>query len=207
MDTALLVLLAVSAFFLGACPFAVWVGKIALHQDIRRYGDGNPGSMNVFKAGSNWWGIVTLLFEIAKGIPVILIARIAFGLHQPITYFIALAAILGHAYSPFLGFRGGKALAIFAGTLLALPQWDMFFSFAILFLIGFLFIENDSWTVMFGAAGSLLFLILIRADVWEITFIGCATLLFAIKQAHELQLIPHQQGRLLNWFRSRRKVT
>lgn len=205
MDTVLVVLLALSAFILGGCPFSVWIGKWAMRTDIRRYGDGNPGSSNVFKAGSKKWGVVALILDIVKGVPFVLIGRMVFGLGQPLLYLIAFSAVLGHAYSPFLGFRGGKALAVFGGSLLGLAQWDIILSLIVFFLLGFLFIGNDAWTVILGMVGSLIMLLLTRAELWECVFIACITLLFFIKQLHDLRT-PNRPGRLIDWVRSRKKA-
>jgi acyl phosphate:glycerol-3-phosphate acyltransferase len=204
MEIFLVVLLALGAYILGGCPFSVWVGKLALKTDIRHYGDGNPGSSNVFRAGSKRWGIAALVLDILKGVPFILIGKIIFGISQPILYIIAFCAVLGHAYSPFLGFRGGKALAVFAGTLFGLSQWDIIASLIILFILGFLFIGNDALTVILGMAGSLLVLLYERAEIWEVIFISCVTALFIIKQFYDLKA-PNHAGRLIHWIRSRRK--
>ncbi|MCX5994213.1 MAG: glycerol-3-phosphate acyltransferase, partial [Chloroflexi bacterium] len=150
IDTAIVVLLAVAAFFLGACPFSLWIGRAKLRKDIREFGDGNPGASNVFKAGGRVWGVMALMADILKGMPFILTAEYILGYAQPVGYVIAICAVLGHAYSPFLGLRGGKALAVFGGTLLALGRWDIIICLVILFFIGFLFINNDAWTVMCG---------------------------------------------------------
>jgi acyl phosphate:glycerol-3-phosphate acyltransferase len=205
MDIALTVLLALSAFILGGCPFSVWIGQLVLNKDIRKYGDGNPGSSNVFKAGSKRWGIFALLLDIIKGTPFILIAMLVFSLAQPALYIIAISAVMGHAYSPFLGLRGGKALAVFAGTLFGLQQWDIIVSLIILFILGFLFIGNDAWTVVLGMVASLITLLITRADILEIIFVSGITALCIIKQFNDLKS-PNHAGRLIVWIRSRRKA-
>jgi acyl phosphate:glycerol-3-phosphate acyltransferase len=205
MDVFLVVLLALSAYILGGCPFSVWVGKLVLKTDIRHFGDGNPGSSNVFRAGSKKWGIAALVLDILKGVPFILIGKIIFGISQPILYIIAFCAVLGHAYSPFLGFRGGKALAVFAGTLFGLSQWDVIASLIILLIMGFLFIGNDAWIVILGMTGTLVLLIFERAEIWEVIFISCVAVLFLIKQFHDLK-VPNHDGRLIQWIKARRKA-
>lgn len=205
MDIVLVILLATCSFILGGCPFSVWIGRLAMSKDIRQYGDGNPGSYNVFKAGSKKWGVIALLLDIIKGIPFILIGKTVFGIGQPFLYLIALCAVLGHAYSPFLGFRGGKALAVFAGTIFGLTQWDVLISLIVLCLIGFLFIGNDAWTVMLAMGGTLIILLVTHADIWTTVFICCVSILFAVKQFHDLGT-PINSGRLINWIKSRRKA-
>jgi len=206
IDTAIVAVLATAAFFLGACPFSLWIGRAKLRRDIRNFGDGNPGAANVFKAGGKAWGVIALVADILKGLPFILIALFVFDYSQPVGYIIAVCAVLGHAFSPFLGFHGGKALAVFAGTLVALSQWDVIMCLAILFFIGFLFISNDAWTVMCGLAGTLVYLSLTGADTWKIAFMACITAILLIKHLQGLKTSPGTSGRLLSWIRSRRKT-
>jgi acyl phosphate:glycerol-3-phosphate acyltransferase len=205
MDIALALILALGAFLLGACPFSLWIGRLVLHKDIRAYGDGNPGSTNVFKAGGGRWGVLALVADMAKGVPFILLARLGFGFDPPLVYFIAFSAVLGHAFSPFLHFRGGKALAVFAGTLFGLMQWDMIISIAFLLILGFLFIDNDAWIVVLSGTGGFAIAMWMHADVWEIAFVGCATILFIFKHFRDLRM-PIHAGRLLVRFRSRKKT-
>jgi acyl phosphate:glycerol-3-phosphate acyltransferase len=204
MVTFWIILLCFGAYLLGACPFSVWIGRLALGKDIRKYGDGNPGATNVIKAGSRCWGAIAIICDIAKGMPFVLLGRVAFPFAQPALYIIALFAVLGHAYSPFLGFRGGKALAVFGGTLLAIPRWDVVFSFAILMFIGFLLVKNDSWTVILGAAGSLLYLLISNADMYKTLFILSVLILFVIKHYGSLLLVDHMPGRLIARVRAKK---
>ena len=146
-----------------------------------------------------------MLADILKGIPFVLIAKSIFGLAMPFLYLIAFCAILGHAFSPFLGFKGGKALAVFGGTLLALNQWDVLVVLAILFFVGFLFIGNDSWIVVLGLLVTFIFCLWIRADIWQIAFVGCVTALLIYKHWDSLKT-PNHSGRLVNWIRSRKKA-
>jgi len=206
IDIAIVAVLAVAAFFLGACPFSLWIGRARLRKDIREIGDGNPGAANVFKAGGKVWGVVALIADILKGMPFVLIALYAFNYSQPVGYIIAVCAVLGHAFSPFLGFHGGKALAVFAGTLVALSQWDIISCLAILFFIGFLFINNDAWTVVCGMVAALVYLSVTSADIWKISFMVCITAILLFKHLPALKASPGHSARFLNWIRSRRKT-
>ena len=205
-DIVIVLTLIAAAFVLGSCPFALWIGRLRLHKDIRNFGDGNPGAANVFRAGGKWWGVVAIVADMVKGVPFVFIAKWMLYLSQPIVYLVAAAAVLGHAYSPLLHFRGGKALAVFAGTLFALSQWDVIFCLVVFFLLGFLFIGNDSWIVILGMLGTLLTLLVTRADIWEIVFIFGITLLFLVKQFNGLQVKTDKTGRLIGWIRSTRKT-
>ena len=110
-------------FILGSIPFSVWLGRVVLHKDIRAYGDGNPGAANVLRAGGRLVGVVAILLDFAKGaIPVgvaVFVVRMSGWRLVP----VALAPVLGHAFSPFLSFRGGKAIATTFGVWTGLTLW------------------------------------------------------------------------------------
>ena len=198
-------LLAVSAFWLSACPFSLWLGRWVLGIDIRNYGDGNPGAANVFRAGSNKLGCLAVVLDIGKAVPFVVIAYAFFKLPDPIVLFIALCAILGHAFSPILRFKGGKSLAVTGGVLFALPQHEMLITLVIFLVLGFLFIEIDAWTVVFGTTGSLAYLATTKGMSWETLFMLCLLAILTIKHFDDLQTVPRHRGRLLVWLQSRRR--
>ena len=200
-------LLAVSAFWLGACPFSVWIGRWLLDKDIRDYGDGNPGAANVFRAGGRKSGCLAVILDMAKGIPFVVLAHSFFGFSEVVVMAVALSAILGHAFSPLLRLRGGKAVAITFGVLLALPQPEMLIAFTVFMVLGFLFIESDAWTTMLGPLGSLVYLVITKGNSWESLFMLCVLAIFAAKHYGDLQTIPRPKGRVINWLQSRRQRT
>jgi glycerol-3-phosphate acyltransferase PlsY len=200
MDVITVILLALGAFLLGACPFSVIIGRWFLHKDIRDYGDGNPGSVNVFRAGGNKIGYLAVLLDIAKGVPFVLLAHTQFELTNLAVVLIAMCAVSGHAFSPFLHWRGGKAIAITFGVLLAMPQQEALFAFIALVITVALLIENDSWGMMFAASGTLAFLAVTGQSSWELILMLCILLVFTIKQFHELRTMPGLRGRLVRWL-------
>ncbi|MGQ0600181.1 MAG: glycerol-3-phosphate acyltransferase [Anaerolineales bacterium] len=102
-------------FVSGSVPYSPLLGRLFLRRDIRQFGDGNPGSTNVFRAGGKWVGVVAVLLDGFKGaIPVgVVYWLLEFRGWRLIP--LALAPVLGHAWSPFLRGRGGKAVATTAG--------------------------------------------------------------------------------------------
>lgn len=198
-------LLAISAFWLGACPFSVWIGRWFLGKDIRDYGDGNPGAANVFRAGGRKLFCLAAILDMAKGVPFVFLAHSFWGLSEIVVMVVALSAILGHAFSPLLGFRGGKSLAVTFGVLFALPHYEILFAFIIFLLIGFLFMENHAWIVMLGAVGSLAYLVTTKGTSWESLFMLCVLVILAIKHFNDLQTIPRSKVRVLAWIQSRRR--
>lgn len=205
MEVSYFTLSALSAFGLGACPFSVWIGQWVLGKDIRDYGDGNPGAANVFRAGGRKSGFLAVILDTAKGVPFVFLAHSFFKLPEAAVMGVALSAILGHAFSPLLQLKGGKAIAVTFGALVALPQHDMLITFAAFMLLGFLFIEINAWTVMFGATGSLAYLLATRGSSWEALFMLCVLTLLAIKHFDELKTVPRIKVKLLAWLQSRRR--
>jgi len=110
-------------FTVGSLPFSLWIGKLVLHTDIRIVGDGNPGSFNVWKAGSRFWAIVAILLDGFKGAIPVGLAHFAYGMYGWVLLPVALAPLAGHIFSPWLKFRGGKGLSTTFGTWLGLTLW------------------------------------------------------------------------------------
>jgi glycerol-3-phosphate acyltransferase PlsY len=106
----------VVAYLLGGIPFGFLFVKLLRGSDVRQSGSGNIGATNVLRTSGRAAGLATLFFDIAKGfVAVWLASELTGGAPQWISL-AALAVMAGHAYSPFLKFRGGKAVATFIGA-------------------------------------------------------------------------------------------
>jgi glycerol-3-phosphate acyltransferase PlsY len=159
-------------FCLGAVPFSVWVGRLALRTDIRHYGDGNPGATNAWRAGGWRVGLPALLLDYSKGAIPVGLAHFEAGISGWPLVAVALAPMIGHAFSPFLRFRGGKALAVTFGiwTGLTLAAGPIIFGLLLtLFLLGQ---TGDGWAVALGAAAFLIYLALHGQDIYLLTIWG-----------------------------------
>ena len=201
MDTVKTLFMVVAAFGLASIPFAWLVGRWLLGKDVRDYGDGNPGAFNVFKAGGHKSGYLAVALDVGKGVPFVFLAHLA-GLSGPSLVTIGVAAILGHAYSPLLGWRGGKAVAVTFGVLLAIPEHELLLAFIACTVLGFLFIEEDAWTVVFGAAGALAYTALTRGSTWETALMICILVIMTVKQFGALHSFPGFRGRLIRWLQT-----
>jgi glycerol-3-phosphate acyltransferase PlsY len=199
------IILSLAAFWLGACPFSVWVGHRFLGKEIRDYGDGNPGAANVMRAGGRKLFGLAIFLDMAKGFPFVFMAYAVWGLPEMAVVVVGLSAILGHAFSPFLGFKGGKSLAVTGGVLFALPSPVVLFAFIIFILIAFLFIERDAWTVIAGVAGTLAYFIVTRGSSWELVFMMGVLVILTIKHFSDLRTVPTHRVRILAWLQSRRR--
>jgi acyl phosphate:glycerol-3-phosphate acyltransferase len=115
------VLWTLAGFLAGSIPTAYLVCRRMRGVDIRTLGSGNVGATNVFRTLGRGPGAATLTVDVLKGfIPVLLAARYSPG---PAPVLTGLAAVAGHTWTPFLGFRGGKGVATSAGVFLALIPW------------------------------------------------------------------------------------
>ncbi len=120
LDTApgLLALTAACTYLLGSVPFGMVMARLFGLGDLRQIGSGNIGATNVLRTGNKTAAALTLVLDAAKGGIAVVIARMALGADA--AQIAGFAAFLGHCYPVFLGFRGGKGVATFLGTLLAL---------------------------------------------------------------------------------------
>jgi acyl phosphate:glycerol-3-phosphate acyltransferase len=198
--------LATAAFVLGACPFALWVGKLFLKTDVRRFGDGNPGATNVFRAGNIPLGILAVSLDIGKGIPFVVLGRVAYDLGPWESALIGMAAVLGHAFSPLLGFKGGKALAVTAGVVIGFGYGVLFWSFFLSALIFISVLEDRAWLVVLTPISCLTYLILVGASGGYVLFMLGLAVLFAFKQSAEIRHAPRLKSRLTSLFQTRRPV-
>ena len=114
-----LLLIAALAYLLGSVPFGVLVTRLMGLGDLREIGSGNIGATNVLRTGNKAAALATLLLDGGKGAAAVLAARAVTG-HEDAAQVAALGAFLGHLFPVWLGFRGGKGVATFLGTLLAL---------------------------------------------------------------------------------------
>ncbi|MGZ4482010.1 MAG: glycerol-3-phosphate 1-O-acyltransferase PlsY [Gaiellales bacterium] len=106
-----------TGYLLGSLPFGYWAGRLR-GIDLRREGSGNTGATNALRVLGARWGVSVMALDVGKGSAAVLIADHVGGTN--VAVLAAVAAVLGHAFPLFLGFRGGKAVATGAGTMLAM---------------------------------------------------------------------------------------
>jgi acyl phosphate:glycerol-3-phosphate acyltransferase len=203
MDILSTVLLAIAGFLLGAVPFSVIIGRLALGKNIQEYGDGNPGAVNVFRAGGHKAGLLAVFLDIAKGVPFVFLAHAWLGLPDLSIVIVAMSAVLGHAFSPFLRWHGGKAVSITFGVLMGLPQHEAFFAFTAFVVAGFLLVENDSWIVVLGAAATLAYVAIAGEPYVIILLLFCILVLFVFKYFDTLHSLPRLHGRVIRWLEAK----
>ena len=121
-DWSTLALVAVVAYLLGSIPFGIVITRLMGLGDPRQIGSGNIGATNVLRTGNKPAALATLLLDAGKGGIAVLIARALVA--EDAAQVAGLAAFMGHIYPIYLNFKGGKGVATFLGTLLAL-SWPI----------------------------------------------------------------------------------
>ena len=139
--TVIKMLMVFVSYLAGSIPFGIIVATLMGSGDIRKQGSGNIGATNVLRTTGKLGGALTLLLDALKGAVPVLIAKSLLGI-DIWTFAIALAAIIGHNYTVFLRFRGGKGVATSLGVLLAL--WPYIGLITIGIWIGSMFIWKYS---------------------------------------------------------------
>jgi glycerol-3-phosphate acyltransferase PlsY len=154
------------------------VGKLFLRTDIRAYGDANPGATNVFRAGGKGVGLLAGLLDGFKGAIPIWVAMLGAGVQGWLLVATATAPVLGHAFTPFLRFRGGKAVAVTIGIWGGLTVWEGPTVIGLGLLLGTFLVGSNGWGVIVAMTCLLAYLfiapgewngVIARPDLWVMT--------------------------------------
>jgi glycerol-3-phosphate acyltransferase PlsY len=175
-------------FVLGSLPLSLWLGHFVLHTDIRTYGDGNPGAANVWRAGGWKIGLTAVLLDSLKGAVPVSLANVVFNVSEWGLVIVALAPILGNVFSPFLGFRGGKAIAVTFGVWTGLTLWIGPTVLGILTASFYVLQKSDTWAVILGML--VLGVIVTIVTFNEVTTIIWASNMLIIIWTHRHNLHP-----------------
>jgi len=125
LETTIIITLFIAAYLLGSIPTAVWWGKRYYGIDVREFGSGNAGATNTFRVLGKKAGIPVLTIDIVKGTLAVLLAHFSpfiFDSNEFVTLELGLgiAALVGHVFPVFAGFRGGKGVATILGVVICL---------------------------------------------------------------------------------------
>jgi glycerol-3-phosphate acyltransferase PlsY len=193
-----------AAYLLGATPTAYLAGRLARGIDLREHGSRNLGATNVYRVLGWRWAIPVALVDVAKGaVPVALFARWA-GVDPWGAVAFGIAAVLGHVFSPYMGFRGGKGVATALGMFLALaplavaialPVWG-----GILWLTGYVSLSS-----VIAAAGFPVWVRLTQPAALPAFWasVGLAALIIFAHRANLRRLLAGTENR----FRTRKGLT
>jgi len=178
------------AFVSGSLPFSIWLGKLLLGVDVRQLGDGNPGAANVFRSGSKTIGLLALFLDVSKAAVPVGLSYYNLGITGIPMYLIAIAPILGHVFSPFLGFHGGKAIAASLGVWIGLTIWKASLVGVIGTVVGIALVTSSGWAVMLGLAMIMIALLLWMPDPLLLAVWLSETIILAWTHRSELKQKP-----------------
>ena len=164
------ILIAITAYLLGSIPSAVWIGKATKGIDVREHGSKNAGATNTMRVLGVKTGIPVLLIDVFKGFAAVKLALWSAGFESGTNAFVnfqlvlGAAAVVGHVFPVFAGFRGGKGVATIVGILLAL-HWQATFVAIVLFFIT-LFISKyvSLGSLMMGLSFPVSVIFIFRTD-------------------------------------------
>jgi acyl phosphate:glycerol-3-phosphate acyltransferase len=184
------------AFLCGALPFSVWLGKLFVGLDVRTLGDGNPGAANAFRTGNRLVGLFALILDVSKAAVPVGLAYFNLGVRGLPMFFIAIAPLLGHVFSPFLGFRGGKGLSTALGIWIGLTIWKASLAAVLAAVVGIALFTPPGWAVMFALGGILLALLFWLPDPLLLSVLLGQILILVWTHRSDLSQRPH----LRHWW-------
>lgn len=126
MNLLIYILLIIMSYLYGSIPFALVIGKLFYHTDVRKQGSGNLGGTNAGRVLGKKVGVAVIILDASKCMVSIWIAQLVaqtMNLDPLIIYPVAMACVIGHCYPIFAGFKGGKAVSVAIGYALMVNFW------------------------------------------------------------------------------------
>ncbi|HEY1727163.1 MAG TPA: glycerol-3-phosphate 1-O-acyltransferase PlsY [Candidatus Baltobacteraceae bacterium] len=187
------------AFLLGSLPFGLIVARVFFKTDIRAQGSGNIGAANAARTLGKGAGAFVLLLDALKGFVPTILAQYVGGL--PLALFAGFAAIIGHCYSPWMRFRGGKGVAAELGVLFGL-SWQAALIFIGVWIVAVLatgYASVGSLLASFSTIGALWLFLDVRASIYA----ACVVAIVAWRHRENIRrLFEGHENRLIGASRS-----
>lgn len=192
-DILPLILAAVLGYLFGSIPFGLFLTRAAGLGDIRTIGSGNIGATNVLRTGNRKIAAATLLLDALKAVVPILIARYFWG--EDAARLAALGAALGHCFPVWLGFKGGKGVAVMIGSLLAL-HWPVGLIFCAVWLLIAWARKMSSLAALTATATAPIFAYVLGSERLALVVLGLALLLFFQHRENIARLLKGTEPRI-----------
>ncbi len=186
------------SYLIGAIPFGLLLGRM-VGKDVREEGSGNIGATNVNRVLGKKLGILTLFCDVAKGFIPVFVASIMLPIGDNWELYVGLcglATVLGHMFSIYLGFKGGKGVATALGVFLFFSPWSIAIA-----LVVFIAVVGGSGFVSAGslaAAGLIPFFILLLGGSSSI-FLCSAVIAILIWIKHSSNIGRLRRGEEKSW--------
>ena len=189
----------IAAYLIGSLSFAVIVSKYYGMDDPRTYGSGNPGATNVLRSGQKKAAALTLLGDALKGLVAVVLARClqdALNLSDITIAAVAVAALVGHMWPLFFGFKGGKGVATALGVLLALSPATALVCAAIWLVMAFGFKVSSLAALTATVAAPLVAFWLMPYPSWPWATVVIAVLVLYRHKSNIQNLLQGKEGKI-----------
>ena len=190
----------IAAYLIGSLSFAVIVSKYYGMDDPRTYGSGNPGATNVLRSGKKKAAALTLLGDALKGLVAVVLARClqdALNLSDITIAAVAVAALVGHMWPIFFGFKGGKGVATALGVLLALSPATALVCAAIWLVMAFGFKVSSLAALAATVAAPLVaFWLMPYYPSWAWATVVIAVLVLYRHKSNSQNLLQGKEGKI-----------
>ena len=189
----------IAAYLIGSLSFAVIVSKYYGMDDPRTYGSGNPGATNVLRSGKKKAAALTLLGDALKGLVAVILARClqdALNLSDITIAAVAVAALVGHMWPIFFGFKGGKGVATALGVLLALSPATALVCAAIWLVMAFGFKVSSLAALVATVAAPLVAFWLMPYSSWAWATVIIAVLVLYRHKSNIQNLLQGKEGKI-----------
>lgn len=192
MDVTLIYAI-ILGYLCGSVPFGLFLTRAAGLGDIRNIGSGNIGATNVLRTGNRWLAAATLVLDAAKAALPVLVARYYWG--ENAAMLAAIGAFLGHCFPVWLGFKGGKGVAVMIGSLLALA-WPVGLIFCAVWLVIALAQKMSSLAALSAAATAPIFAYVVVSEWLAAAAAVMALLLFFQHRENIVRLMRGTEPRI-----------
>ena len=189
----------IAAYLIGSLSFGVIVCKYYGMDDPRTYGSGNPGATNVLRSGKKKAAALTLLGDALKGLVAVVLARClqdALNLSDIAIAAVAVAALVGHMWPLFFGFKGGKGVATALGVLLALSPATALVCAAIWLVMAFGFKVSSLAALAATVAAPLVAFWLMPYPSWAWATVVIAVLVLYRHKSNIQNLLQGKEGKI-----------
>lgn len=175
----------IGGYLLGSLPFGLILTRLAGMGDLRKIGSGNIGATNVLRTGNKPLALATLILDGGKGALAVLLAYLIFG-EESLLYYAGGGAFLGHIYPVFLKFKGGKGVATFMGTLLAI-SWPLGLGCCLTWVFTTIIFRISSLSALVAAALSPLYSYFIFENSGLAIFTGILCIMIFIRHKDNIK--------------------
>jgi glycerol-3-phosphate acyltransferase PlsY len=189
----LLPLAFIIGYLLGSIPFGLILTRLAGTPDLRSIGSGNIGATNVLRTGRKGLAAATLICDMLKGTAAVLIAGYYGG--PDAAMLAALGAFLGHLFPVWLGFKGGKGVAVYIGVLIGL-FWPAAVVFCLLWIAIAATTRYSSLSALVASVVTPIFLWWLGHITLASLFAALTLLLFYMHRANIARLLAGTEGRI-----------